>query len=131
MRKHVQEAAAKKDVKQLIEHFREELTGSKDILIADAYERSLEKPKKRIPSEKLISAKRSYWLDFVAFINERYSEIQKLSEVRPLHAEAYIQHIRQHGRFNKTVTYSGSVITKERSYQLKSELSPQTINTYQ
>lgn len=131
MRKHVQEAAAKKDVKQLIEHFREELTGSKDILIADAYEKSLEKPKKRIPSESLIRSKRSYWLDFTAFLNERYPDLQKLSEVRPLHAEAYIQYLRQNGRFNKTVTYSGSVITKERSYQLKSELSPQTINTYQ
>ncbi len=131
IRKHVQEAAAKKDVKQLIEHFREELTGSKDILIAEAYERSLEKPKKRIPSEKLICAKRSYWMDFVAFLSEHYPEIQKLSEVRPFHAEAYIQYIRQNGRFNKTVTYCGSVITKERSYQLKSELSPQTINTYQ
>ena len=131
LRKHVQEAAAKKDVKQLIEHFREELTGSKDILIADAYEKSLEKPKKRIPSESLIRSKRSYWLDFTAFLNERYPDLQKLSEVRPLHAEAYIQYLRQNGRFNKTVTYRGSVITQERSYQLKSELSPKTINTYQ
>ena len=54
-----------------------------------------------------------------------------LSEVCPLHAEAYIQYLRQNGRFNKTVTYRGSVVTQERSYQLKSELSPQTINTYQ
>ncbi|MBE6400151.1 MAG: hypothetical protein E7041_08435 [Lentisphaerae bacterium] len=131
MRKHVQDAAVKKDVKQLIEHFREELTGSKDILIADAYEKSLEKPKKRIPSESLIRSKRSYWLDFTAFLNERYPDLQKLSEVRPLHAEAYIQYLRQNGRFNKTVTYRGTVITQERSYQLKSELSPKTINTYQ
>jgi len=131
LRKHVQDAAVKKDVKQLIEHFREELTGSKDILIADAYEKSLEKPKKRIPSESLIRSKRSYWLDFTAFLNERYPDLQKLSEVRPLHAEAYIQYLRQNGRFNKTVTYRGTVITQERSYQLKSELSPKTINTYQ
>ena len=131
LRKHVQEAAAKKDVKQLIEHFREELTGSKDILIADAYEKSLEKPKKRIPSASLIRSKRSYWLDFTAFLKDRYPDLQKLSEVRPLHAEAYIQYLRQNGRFNKTVTYRGSVITQERSYQLKSELSPKTINTYQ
>ena len=131
LRKHVQEAAAKKDVKQLIEHFREELTGSKDILIADAYEKSLEKPKKRIPSESLIRSKRSYWLDFTAFLKDRYPDLQKLSEVRPLHAEAYIQYLRQNGRFNKTVTYKGTVITQERSYQLKSELSPKTINTYQ
>ena len=131
LRKRVQEAAAQKDVKQLIEHFREELTGSKDILIADAYEKSLEKPKKRIPSESLIRSKRSYWMDFTAFLNERYPDLQKLSEVRPLHAEAYIQYLRQNGRFNKTVTYRGTVITQERSYQLKSELSPKTINTYQ
>ena len=131
LRKYVQEAAAKKDVKQLIEHFRKELTGSKDILLTEAYERSLEKPKTRMPSEKQVRSKRSYWLDFTAFLNERYPDLQKLSEVRPLHAEAYIQYLRQNGRFNKTITYRGTVITQERSYQLKAELSPKTINTYQ
>jgi len=79
----------------------------------------------------LIRSKRSYWLDFIAFLKDRYPDLQKLSEVRPLHAETYIQYLRQNGRFNKTVTYRGSVITQERSYQLKSELSPKTINTYQ
>ena len=74
------------------------------------------------PSEKLICSKCSYWLDFVAFMNERYSEILKLSEVRSFHAEAYIHYIRQNGRFNKTVTYSGSVITKERSYHTMKKL---------
>ena len=131
LRKYVQEAAAKKDVKQLIEHFRKELTGSKDILIAEAYEKSLEKPKTRMPSEKQVRAKRSYWQDFAAFLKDRYPDLKKLSEVRPLHAEAYIQYLRQNGRFNKTVTYKGTVITQERSYQLKAELSSQTINTYQ
>ena len=131
LRKYVQEAAAKKDVKQLIEHFREELTGSKDILLTEAYERSLEKPKTRMPSEKQVRAKRSYWLDFVAFLQDRYPDLRKLSEVRPLHAEAYIQYLRKNGRFNKTVSYKGTVITQERSYQLQTELSSQTINTYQ
>ncbi len=131
LRKYVQEAAAKKDVKQLIEHFREELTGSKDILLTEAYERSLEKPKTRMPSEKQVRSKRSYWLDFVAFLKDRYPDLQKLSEVRLLHAEAYIQYLRKNGRFNKTVSYKGTVITQERSYQLQTELSSQTINTYQ
>ena len=131
LRKYVQEAAAKKDVKQLIEHFREELTGSKDILLTEAYERSLEKPKTRMPSEKQVRSKRSYWLDFVAFLQDRYPDLQKLSAVRPLHAEAYIQYLRKNGRFNKTVSYKGTVITQERSYQLQTELSSQTINTYQ
>lgn len=82
------------------------LTGGTDILLADAFERSLEKPKKRSPSEKLIRSKRSYWLDFTAFLNENYPEIRKLTEVRPLHAEAYIQYIRENGRFNKVVSYN-------------------------
>ena len=131
LRKHVQEAAAKKDVKQLIEHFREELTGSTDIFIADAYEKSLEKPRKRMPSDELIRTKRSYWLDFTAFIQANYPEVHKLSDVQSRHAEAYIQHLRLHGRFNKVVSYTGQTITKARSYRLRDSLSAKTINTYQ
>ena len=84
-----------------------------------------------MPSEKQVRSKRSYWLDFVAFLQDRYPDLRKLSEVRPLHAEAYIQYLRKNGRFNKTVSYKGTVITQERSYQLQTELSSQTINTYQ
>ena len=131
LRKHVQEAAAKKDVRQLIEHFREELTGSTDIFIADAYEKSLEKPRKRMPSEELIKTKRSYWLDFAAFLQANYPDVQKLSDVQLRHAEAYIQHLRLHGRFNKVVSYTGQTITKARSYRLRDSLSAKTINTYQ
>lgn len=131
LRKNIEEASAQKDVKHLVDHFRKVLSDGKDILLKDAYELSLKKPKKRIPSERLIRAKRSYWLDFVAFLESDYPEIQKLSDVRPMHAEAYIQYLRQNGRFNKTVSYTGTVITKERSYLLGSELSAKTVNTYQ
>ena len=41
-----------------------------------------------MPSEKQVRSKRAYWLDFTDFLNERYPDLQKLSEVRPLHAEA-------------------------------------------
>ena len=131
LRQSVQEAAAQKDVKQLIEHFRDVLTGGTDILLSEAYERSLAKPKKRTPSAELISTKRSYWRDFTAFMAARYPDVRKLTEVRPLHAEAYIQYIRGNGRFDKVVSYTGSVITHERTYRLKSALSAKTINTYQ
>ena len=131
MRLDVKEAANKKNVKALVEHFRDVLTGGTDILLADAFERSLEKPKKRSPSPELVNTKRSYWRDFIAFMAAKYPDVTKLTEVRPLHAEAYIQYIRENGRFNKVVSYSGSVITKTRSYHLKSDLSAKTINTYQ
>ena len=131
LRLDMKDAANQKNVKSLVEHFRDVLTGGTDILLADAYECSLKKPKKRTPSEGLVRAKRSYWLDFVAFMATQYPDVKKLTEVRPLHAEAYIQYIRENGRFNKVVSYTGTTITKERSYQLKSALSAKTINTYQ
>lgn len=131
LRSNIKVAASQKNVKSLVEQFRDVLTGGTDILLADAYECSLAKPKKRTPSESLIRAKRSYWLDFVAFMTAKYPEIEKLTEVRPLHAEAYIQYLRDNGRFNKTISYSGRVITKTRSYQAHSTLSAKTVNTYQ
>ena len=131
LRLNAKDAAGQKNVKKLVEYFRDVLTGGTDILLSEAYERSLEKPKKRTPSAELINTKRSYWRDFVAFMAAQYPDVKKLTEVRPLHAEAYIQYIRENGRFNKVVSYTGSVITRERSYQLKSALSAKTINTYQ
>ena len=131
LKEHVKAASSETNVKHLVEHFRNVLSGGTDILLKDAYEKSLEKPKKRTPSPELIKTKRSYWNDFIAFIGENYPEIEKLSEVQPLHAESYIQYLRQHGRFNKVVSYAGKTITKTRTYLLRSALSSKTINTYQ
>lgn len=71
LRLDMKDAANQKNVKSLVEHFRDVLTGGTDILLADAYERSLEKPKKRTPSAELVSTKRSYWRDFVVFMTAR------------------------------------------------------------
>ncbi len=131
LRDDIKVAAGQKSVKALVEQFRDVLTGGTDILLTDAYERSLAKPKKRNPSEKFVRSKRAYWLDFVSFMAVQYPDVKKLTEVRPLHAEAYIQYLRSNGRFNKTISYSGSVIAKTRSYQANSALSARTINKYQ
>ena len=128
---NVKEAANQKNIKNLVEHFREVLSGGVNILLTEAYEKSLEKPRKRMPSEDLIKTKRSYWKDFTEFIQTNYPEIEKLSDVQPRHAEAYIQHLRLYGRFNKVISYTGKTVTKERTYHLQDSLSAKTINTYQ
>ncbi len=125
------EASSEKNVRVLVEHFRNILTGGNPILLSDAYEFSLRKPKKRVPSDELIKTKRSYWLDFVSFMNEKFPDVKNLADVRNGHAEAYIQYLRKNGRFNKTVSYSGTTIAKKREYQLSGILSAKTVNTYQ
>ena len=131
LRAKAKEAASKKNVKVLVEHFRDVLTGGITIPLSDAYELSLNKPKKRMPSAELVKTKRSYWLDFVAFMVAHYPNAKTLVDVQVRHAEEYIQYLRKNGRFNKVVSYSGKVITKQRKYLLKGKLSAKTINTYQ
>ena len=131
LRDTAKEAASQKNVRLLVERFRDTLTGGNTISLNDAYELSLDKPKKRMPSDRLINAKRSYWLDFVSFMNEKFPDVKNLADVRTGHAEAYIQYLRKNGRFNKTVSYPGTTIAKKREYQLRGTLSAKTVNTYQ
>lgn len=122
---------AQKNVRALVENYRDVLTGGSPISLLEAYELSLKKPKKRMPSEELIKIKRSYWQDFIAFMTSHYPDITTLANILPLHAEDYIHHLRLNGRFNKLVSYTGTKITRKREYHMKGELSPKTINTYQ
>lgn len=118
-----------KTVTALIENYREQLTGGTAILLDEAYELSLNKPRKRQPSYELKNAKRAYWLDFVAFMSAKYPDIKKLSSVQPLHTEAYINHLRTKGRFNSEITFKRE--DKFFAYKSQEKLSPRTCNVYQ
>ena len=125
----VNELAKQKNVKALVENFRDEMTGGSEITLTDAYDLSLKKPRKRQPSDKLINAKRSYWEDFANYMNDNFSDIMKLADVRKAHAEDYIQYIRSNGRYNKKVSYK--IGRKQASYKLKGNLSNKSCNTIQ
>ena len=88
-----------KNVKALIENFRDELTGGDSIHIADAYERYLSRPTRRVPGEYQKSRNRSYWGDFAAFMAERYPDIVSLADVSEKHAGEYISMLRDSGAF--------------------------------
>lgn len=118
-----------KTVTALIENYREHLAGGTAILLAEAYELSLKKPRKRQPSEKLKNAKRAYWMDFVSFMQVGYPEIKKLSSVQQLHAEAYINNLRNKGRFSGEITFSRK--GRDFAYKAVEKLSPRTCNVYQ
>jgi integrase len=129
VKERVKKLAAQKSARALVENFRDEMTGGEQIKLAEAYELSLEKPRRRQPSVELIKIKSSYWMDFVAFMEVRYPDIITLPNVRHEHAEAYIQYLRKNGRFVKTVSYKrgrSKITTK-----VTKSLSGKTINTYQ
>lgn len=105
MRERVAAFAEQKSVDRLMERRRQEITGHEGISLANAFDLSLQKPRRRAPSPKVVEQKRSVWQDFVAFMAKKHPEVNDLAAVMPSHAEEYIALIRASGRFSKTITY--------------------------
>ncbi len=124
VRQTLNDLKKQKNVKALVENYREVLTGGGKVLLAEAYDLSLKKPRRKIAGAKQIEHKRSYWRDFLAFMNVNYPEVKLLSEILKRHAEEYIQYLRTNGRFEKTILQKG-----KKSYECKfSSLSSRTLN---
>lgn len=128
-RDNVIKGASQKTVKALLENFREELTGGTKILLSEAFDLSLNKPRKRIPSERVLARKREAFKDFVDFMAATYPDITELPSVLPKHAEEYISKLRKSGRFNNIVTYTRAGKTLARP--AATSISNKTINDIQ
>ncbi len=103
IREEVEAVRSQKTVKALVENYRYELTGGEPILIFDAFEKSMEKPLRRMPSREHIRQKRNYWLDFASFLASEFPEAAHLADIRKSHCEAYTRYLQDHGRFVKEV----------------------------
>lgn len=133
IRQKADNLAAQKSVKALVENFRDELSGGEKIKLADAFELASKKPRKYSASAFHQSVKASQFDDFVRYMRKCYPDIKYISEVQKKHAEAYISHLRAHGRFYKQITFKNS--TKkgktESKYANKCEqLAPSTLNRF-
>ena len=122
-------ASGQKTVRALVENFRDVLSGGTRIKLSEAFELSLKKPRRRIPSEKLLQRKREIFNDFVAFIQSRYPDMKYLADIRPKQAEEYISQVRSSGRFMKNIVYerNGKTLTR----QTTATPSNKTVNDYQ
>lgn len=125
--------AEQKNVKALIENFRDQLAGSGEpITIAAAYDLYLTKPRKRTPGQKQEAVNRAYMRDFTAFMAKDYPEIATLRDVTQSHAEKYIHYLKTKGAFIKEITFKRATpkkTIKESTYKSKAtKLSPRTIN---
>ena len=104
MRTEVRKVRANKSVKALAENYRQELTGAKAIPLASAYQRSLEKPRKRMPGPERRVFKGNHWADFVAYMNDNSPEVDNLAAVGRHHAESYAASLRTYGRYEKCLS---------------------------
>ena len=130
MRDTVAKATEQKNVRALIENFRDELTGGETVTLAAAFDRYLTKPARRSPGAHQVAVNRTYWRDFVAFMAATYPETTDLAAVTRQQAEEYITTLRTGGAFDKAVTFTRK--GEQRTYtSTADQLSPRTINARQ
>lgn len=126
----VSELKAQKNIKALVENFRDELAGGEKILLADAINLALAKPTHRKSGEKHTKGKRTRWNDFVAFMHRNFPDVRFMNDVTFVHAEKYISYIRQNGRYLKEIKFKTSK-GNTASYDVNNtQLSPYTLNRY-
>lgn len=127
VREKVKKGSNAETAKELYEVMRKDLIGDKTINLSEAFELASKKPRNRYPSEKALKQKESQWRDLLSFMNDKYPQVTKLSEVDTSHAEEYIYYIQTHGRWNKSISYT--VGKKNKTYQINSEtVSARTSN---
>ena len=130
MRETVTKATEQKNVRALIENFRDELTGGETVTLAAAFDLYLTKPAKRQPGEHQLARNRTYWSDFVSFMAATYPETTDLAAVTRRQAEEYISTLRTGGAFDKAVSFTR--YGKQSTYTAAADrLSPRTINARQ
>lgn len=117
-----------KTVTQMVENFKQELTGGTEITLTSAFNRYLTKPRPRTPSKERTKINRARWQDFVAFMTDHYPETKKLDQVTRQQAESYIAELRDNGRFIKEIVFEAG--NKTAKYKSAGVLSISTINLY-
>ncbi len=118
----------KKNNKAILEEVRREIIGGEKIKLADAYELSLKKPRKRPVGEDRKAFKRAYWNNFVLYLADHHPDIDSLDSVEQKHAEEYLQYLKSKGKYIQPDE------EKEKDEEKKEEkivkLSSATLNQY-
>lgn len=118
-----------KTVVALVENYKYELTGGGPVPLCDVVQLARAKPWKKAASEKYWAQKAGYWNDFVAFMAEKFPDVEVLGSVRRSHCDAYVAHLAKVGRFVREVVFTRGKgkRAKEAAYERDYRLSGKTI----
>ena len=108
----MEDIRANRTVKALVENYRKELSGGKDIALADAFALASAKPSRHVSRSSYAGLRETYWKDFAAFMAATYPDAPNLADVRRSHCEAYVSYLMENGRFVQTRTYTMTSIKK-------------------
>lgn len=99
----------------------------KSIPLKDGFDEFLKIPRRFNTGEKRLHTNRAKFDDFVAFMSAMYPGIEQINMVTTQHAQEYIQYLRRHGRYNKTLIYKRGKKTISHTNKLK-KLAVATVN---
>ena len=91
MRKKAEEIHGSKNVKALLENYREELVGGKKIKLRDALKYATSKPEAKQCTDKYSALKANVWGWFVDFMQKQYPDSAYLHQVTRLHIEDFLR----------------------------------------
>ena len=128
MRKRLHSEA---NTRAIVEDLQDDLAGGKRMPLDEAFERFLKTPKKRQIQGHHKGVMTGFWEDFLAFVQDRYPEAKYVNDIADPIARAYIQHLRDHGKYRKKVRFRRKKAKKHVEYTSENrQLSPRTVNGY-
>ena len=99
----------------------------KSIPLQDAFDEFLKIPRRTKTGVDRLKLNRAKFGDFTAFMSAKYPDIEQMNMITIIHAQEYIQYLRQHGRFNKEVCYKRGKNTITHA-KLPATLAVDTVN---
>ena len=101
VKKELGNVRSNRSLKAMIENYREELTGGRQIPLGQAFELSVIKPRKRAPGERRQALKQMHWQDFVEYMAHNFPAVDHLAAVTKTHAENYTHNLLYYGKFEQ------------------------------
>lgn len=101
VKKELGNVRSNRSLKAMIENYREELTGGRQIPLGQAFELSVIKPRKRAPGERRQALKQMHWQDFVEYMAHNFPAVDHLAAVTKTHAENYTYSLLHYGKFEQ------------------------------
>ena len=119
------------NTRAIVEDLQDQLAGGKRMPLDEAFERFLKTPKKRQIQGHHKGVMTGFWEDFLAFVHGRYPEAKFANDITDTIAKAYIQHLRDHGKYQKKIRYRRKHDKTHTEYTSENQqLSPRTVNGY-
>lgn len=130
-RDRVRSIIAEETMTGLFRVHRDNLAGTSQLSLGDAWEIYRRKPRRRPMGKAREQATASRWHDFVEFMAERHPDVTTMIAVQRHHADEYVHRIRTEGRWNKTVLFRPEGRRKTVTYAATLEhLSANTKNDF-